>query len=44
MREDLKPGKPFPDFNLPDQAGKDVSLSEATNGWPVVLTFNRGNY
>ena len=44
MREDLKPGNSFPDFSLPDQAGKDLSLSEAMNGWPVVLTFNRGNY
>ena len=44
MREDLKPGNPFPDFSLPDQSGKEVSLSESMNGWPMVLTFNRGNY
>ena len=44
MREDLKPGNLFPDFRLPDQDGREVSLSELMGGWPVVLTFNRGNY
>ena len=44
MREDLRPGNPFPDFRLPDQTGNEVSLSTLMNGWPVVLTFNRGNY
>ena len=44
MREDLRPGNHFPDFSLPDQTGKEVSLSTLMNGWPVVLTFNRGNY
>ena len=44
MREDLKPGNPFPDFRLPNQDGTEVSLSELMGGWPVVLTFNRGNY
>ncbi len=44
MRDDLRPGNPFPDFSLPDQTGKELSLSALMNGWPVVLTFNRGNY
>ena len=44
MRDDLRPGNPFPDFSLPDHTGKEVSLSTLMNGWPVVLTFNRGNY
>lgn len=44
MREDLKPGNPFPDFELPDQAGNRVKLSEYLNGMPTALTFNRGNY
>ncbi len=44
MREDLKPGNPFPDFRLPNQDGTEVSLSDLMGGWPVVLTFNRGNY
>ena len=44
MREDLRPGSSFPDFSLPDQTGKEVSLSTLMKGWPVVLTFNRGNY
>ena len=44
MREDLKPGNTFPDFRLPDQTGAEGSLIERMNGWPVVLTFNRGNY
>ena len=44
MKKELQPGNVFPDFHLPDQTGKEASLSERMNGWPVVLTFNRGNY
>ena len=44
MRDDLKPGNIFPDFTLADQTGAEQSLSGVMNGWPLVLTFNRGNY
>ena len=44
MLEDLKPGNTFPDFRLPNQDGAEVGLSELMAGWPLVLTFNRGNY
>ncbi len=41
MRDDLKPGNTFPDFTLPNQEGKALSLSEAMKGWPVLLTFKQ---
>ena len=44
MREDLKPGNPFPDLSLPNQDGELVQLSRIMRGWPTILTFNRGNY
>ena len=44
MREDLKPGNPFPDFTLPDTYGRTVRLSELMDGWPTVLVFERGKY
>ena len=44
MRKDLKPGNPFPEFELSIAYGEVVSLSKLTAGMPTVLTFNRGNY
>jgi peroxiredoxin len=44
MRADLKPGNQFPDFELPDQDGGMVRLSDFMGGKPLALTFNRGNY
>jgi peroxiredoxin len=44
MRDDLNPGKLFPDFTLPDQDGQPFRLSEYMNGWPTVVTFVRGHY
>lgn len=44
MRNDLKPGNSFPDFTLNDHTGTPQSLSGLMDGWPTVLTFNRGNY
>ena len=38
--EPLKVGETAPDFNLTDQNGKKVTLSNAKN--PVVLVFYRG--
>ena len=44
MREDLKPGTQFPDFSLLNIDGLVVQLSQLMQGWPTVVTFNRGNY
>lgn len=44
MRAELKPGAPFPDFELPDHDGEPAKLSGLMAGKPVVVTFNRGNY
>ena len=44
MRDDLKPGASFPDFELPNQDGELAKLSDLMGDKPVVLTFNRGNY
>jgi peroxiredoxin/ketosteroid isomerase-like protein len=38
----LKPGSIAPDFSLPDQDGRLVSLRSLLAGGPVVLTFYRG--
>jgi peroxiredoxin len=35
-------GKPFPDFELPDQDGQPVKLSELVGKFPFILTFYRG--
>ena len=44
MRGDLQPGGEFPDFSLPDTEGKPLQLGRYMDGWPTVVTFNRGNY
>lgn len=44
MNPEIKPGGVFPDFELPNQDGETVKLSDVMEGKPVVLTFNRGNY
>ena len=44
MRDDLQPGKLFPDVSLPDTQKEMVTLSEFMKGMPTVVTFNRGNY
>ena len=44
IREDLKPGNPFPDFERPDQEGVPRKLSKIMGRWPTVLVFWRGNY
>ncbi|CAH2604603.1 Redoxin domain-containing protein [Rhodovastum atsumiense] len=38
------PGTPAPDFILPDQDGREVSLSRELGRGPVVLTFFRGGW
>ena len=44
IREDLKPGNPFPDIELPDQDGRTLSLSQLMRGFPTVVAFWRGRY
>ena len=38
----IKIGQKFPDFELPDQDGQQVKLSELVGKFPFVLTFYRG--
>ncbi len=42
MRDDLVPGAPFPDIELPDHAGVPTSLSQIAGGRALVLTTSRG--
>ena len=42
MHPDLAPGGRFPDLELPDHSGVTRTLSELSEGDPVVLTFFRG--
>lgn len=35
-------GQRFPDFELPDQDGRPVRLSELAGKFPLILTFYRG--
>jgi peroxiredoxin len=44
MNPDLRPGSPFPDFELPDHSGRPVRLSEHMDGWPAAVVFVRGHY
>ena len=38
----LQIGQRFPDFELPDQDGQVVKLSEAVGKFPFILSFYRG--
>jgi peroxiredoxin len=42
MHEDLVPGRPFPDLELPETTGKRLRLSKIAAGEPLVLCFVRG--
>lgn len=42
MRDDLQPGKDFPDVRLPEHTGQERSLSELASAHPLVLGFVRG--
>ena len=44
MREDIKPGATFPDFELPDYTGVARRLSFLQGSDPMVLTLHRGFY
>jgi peroxiredoxin len=39
-----KPGDPMPDFVLPDEAGRLVSLENLLENGPVAVTFHRGHW
>src|SRR5947209_18852149 len=38
------PGEPMPEFVLPDETGRLVSLSQLLDEGPVVISFNRGHW
>jgi peroxiredoxin len=42
MRDDLRPGNPFPDIRLPEHTGAELSLGEIAHEKPLVLAFVRG--
>jgi peroxiredoxin len=42
IHPDLKPGSKFPNFQLPDQDGNVLKLSQHMRGWPTVVVFYRG--
>lgn len=44
MRDDLKVGHKFPDFELPDHTGEQRRLSELLRGFPGALIFDRGHF
>lgn len=39
-----KPGEPMPEFMLPDETGRLVSLSQLLEKGPAVISFNRGHW
>jgi peroxiredoxin len=44
IRADLKIGKKFPDFELPDVSKQNRWLSDILAGFPGVLIFIRGSF
>jgi peroxiredoxin len=44
MRESLRPGEKFPDFELPNQNEERTKLSSLMRGFPAVVVFSRGYY
>lgn len=44
MRDDLRVGSPFPDFELPDTSGQRRRLSDILGQYPGVLIFSRGAF
>jgi peroxiredoxin len=44
IREDLKQGGIFPDFELPNHNGEISKLSELMERWPTIIVFWRGQY
>jgi peroxiredoxin len=44
MRDDLRPGRVFPDIELPDHDGESAKLSALMGGFPTIVAFSRGWY
>src|SRR3974377_1919381 len=44
MRSDIRPGGPFPAYDLPDPTDTVRKLSELQGEDPMILTLARGNY
>lgn len=44
MRADVKPGARFPDYELPDPAGRRHALSALQGDHPMILLLSRGHY
>ena len=44
MAPDVKPGTRLLDFRLPDQSGRERSLSELQGDDPMILVLSRGHY
>ncbi len=44
MRDDLRVGDRFPDFELPDHTGTQQRLAHLLRGFPGALIFDRGHF
>jgi peroxiredoxin len=44
MRENLRPGETFPNFELPNQDEVATKLSDLMRGFPTIVVFSRGYY
>src|SRR5713226_4947543 len=44
MRDDIRPGAKFPDYELPDHTGKRRKLSELQGDDPLILILSRGAF
>jgi peroxiredoxin len=44
MRENLRPGEPFPDIELPNQDEVATKLSDLMGRFPTIVVFSRGYY
>ena len=44
MNHDLRPGRAFPDIELPNADGEPTKLSRLMVGFPTIVVFSRGYY
>lgn len=44
MRDDIKPGATFPDYELPDHTGQKRRLSDLQGDYPMVVVLQRGAF
>src|SRR6202035_67525 len=44
MRDDIRPGAKFPDYELPDHTGTRRKLSELQGTDPMILVLSRGAF